>query len=100
MSPLDPSHTSLQPPPSPPRSGFSPYVLGGLGIAALGTAYLFFGTGGSAQDTAKELSSQARGITAAAEGKVGLRRGKEDYQKVYDKIAEELELEGYDGQSS
>lgn len=26
-----------------------------------------------------------------------MRRGKEEYQKVYDKIAEEMEQEGYDG---
>ena len=69
-----------------------------MGAAALGAAYLFFGTDGSPEDTAKEIGSAARGAAAAVEGKVGLRRGKEDYQKVYDRIAEELEVEGYDGE--
>jgi cytochrome c peroxidase len=34
------------------------------------------------------------------EGKVGLRHSQADYQKVYDRIAESLEKEGYDGESS
>jgi cytochrome c peroxidase len=89
-----------QPPPSAPRQAFSPYVLAAVGATALGAAYYFFGTQGTAQDTAKELGSTARGATAAVEGKIGLRRGREEYQKVYDKIAEELELEGYDGESA
>lgn len=68
-------------------------------MAALGGAYLFFGTDGSARDTAKELGSEARGVAAAAEGKLGLRHSQQDYQKVYDAIAEEMELENYDGES-
>lgn len=58
---------------------------------------MFFGTDGSARDTAKELGSEARGLAAAAEGKLGLRHSQQDYQKVYDRIAETLEKEGYDG---
>lgn len=84
------------PPPSPPRKASSPYFLGGVVLAAAGAAYLFFGTDGSARDTAKELGSEARGIAAAAEGKLGLRHSQQDYQKVYDRIAESLEKEGYD----
>ena len=71
-----------------------------MGAAALGAAYLFFGTSGSAKDTAKELGSAARGAAASVEGKVGLRRGKDEYQKVYDRIADSLEVEGYDGESA
>ena len=76
-----------------------PWFLGALGLAAAGGAYLFYGTDGSARDTAKELGSEARGIAAAAEGKLGLRHSQADYQKVYDAIAEEMERENYDGMS-
>ena len=37
-------------------------------------------------------------MVAAVEGKVGMRHSQADYQKVYDKIAEEMEVEGYDGE--
>lgn len=87
---------SRVPPPSGPRQSASPYALAGVGIAALGAAYYFFGTDGSAKETAKELGSSARGMAAVAESKTGMRRGKEDYQKVYDRIAEELDVEDYD----
>ncbi|OCF33440.1 cytochrome c peroxidase, mitochondrial [Kwoniella heveanensis CBS 569] len=83
-------------PPPPPRSSSVPYLLAGVGAAALGAAYLFYGTDGSPRDTAKELASDARGVAAAAEGKLGLRHSQKDYQKVYDRIAETLEKEGYD----
>ena len=72
----------------------------GVGAVALGAAYYFFGTEGSARDTAKELGSKGRGMAAAVEGKMGLRRGQDEYQKVYDKIAEELEVENHDGELS
>jgi cytochrome c peroxidase len=39
-------------------------------------------------------------VAAAVEGKVGLRHSKDDYQKVYDRIAELMEKEGYDGKST
>lgn len=74
-------------------------MLLGVGAAAAGTAYLFYGTSGSARDTAKEIGSTARGVAAAAEGKLGLRHSKEDYQKVYDAIADSMEVEGYDGKA-
>jgi cytochrome c peroxidase len=86
-----------QTPPPPPGKSNVPWFLGALGVAALGGAYLFYGTDGSARDTAKELGSEARGIAAAAEGKLGLRHSQADYQKVYDAIAEEMERENYDG---
>ena len=35
---------------------------------------------------------------AAAEGKLGMRHSKADYQKVYDKIAEMMEKEDHDGE--
>lgn len=70
-----------------------------MGAVAAGAAYLFYGTDGSPRDTAKELGSKARGVAAAAEGKVGLRHSQADYQKVYDRIAEMMEKEDYDGGS-
>ena len=51
------------------------------------------------KDTGKELDTKIRGAVAVVEGKTGLRRGQADYQKVYDRIAEKLEQEGYDGES-
>ncbi|KAK4684412.1 hypothetical protein P7C73_g5767, partial [Tremellales sp. Uapishka_1] len=84
------------PPPPPPGKSYAPYYLGGIGAIAAGTAYYFYGTEGSANDTAKEIGSTARGVAAAAEGKLGLRRGKEDYKKVYDRIAETMEVEDHD----
>ncbi|KAL7423300.1 heme peroxidase [Cryptotrichosporon argae] len=84
------------PPPPPPGKSNVPYFLGALGVVAAGAAYAFYGTDGSAADTAKELESKAKGVAVGVEGKLGLRRGKEDYQKIYDRIAEELEVEGYD----
>ncbi|WVR06298.1 cytochrome c peroxidase, mitochondrial [Kwoniella sp. DSM 27419] len=83
-------------PPPPPRSSNVPYMLAGVGAVALGAAYFFFGTDGTPRETAKEVGSAARGVAAAAEGKLGLRHSQEDYQKVYNRIAEELEKEGYD----
>ncbi|WWD04925.1 cytochrome c peroxidase, mitochondrial [Kwoniella europaea PYCC6329] len=83
-------------PPPPPRSSSVPYLLAGVGLAAAGAAYLFYGTDGTPRETAKELESTARGAAAAAEGKLGLRHSQKDYQKVYDRIAETLDKEGYD----
>ena len=68
-----------------------------VGAAGLGLAYYFFGTSGSARDTGRELDSKVRGAVAAVEGKVGMRRGQEEYQKVYNRVADMLEEEGYDG---
>ncbi|ORX40127.1 heme peroxidase [Kockovaella imperatae] len=84
------------PPPSPPRASASPYALAVVGLSGLGLAYYFFGTDGSARQTGRELDSKARGALAAVEGKVGMRRGQEDYQKVYNRIAGMLEEESYD----
>lgn len=73
--------------------------MGVLALAAAGGVYFFYGTDGSAKDTAKELGSDVRGVAAAVEGKLGLRHSQADYQKVYDAIAKEMEVEGYDGES-
>lgn len=74
-----------------------PLWLGGVLAAAAGGAYLFFGTEGTAHDTAKEIGSTAKGVAQAVERKTGFAHSKEDYQKVYDAIAAELEKEGHDG---
>lgn len=95
--PGPPKSDSPQNPPPPPRSSNIPLYLAGVGALAAGAAYLFYGTEGSPNDTAKELGSKARGLAAAAEGKAGLRHSQADYQKVYDRIAEVMEKEDYDG---
>ncbi|WVO18566.1 cytochrome c peroxidase, mitochondrial [Cryptococcus depauperatus] len=82
--------------PPPPRSSSVPIWLGAVGLAALGAAYYFYGTFGSPSDSAKQADTVVRGAVATVEGKVGLRRGKDEYQKVYDRIADTLEKEGYD----
>ena len=92
------SFAPYQQPASKPRASASPYALAGLGVVGVGLLYYFFWTPGTARETGKELDTKARGALAAVEGKVGMRRGQEEYQKVYDKIAEELEVEDYDGQ--
>jgi len=43
-----------------------------------------------------ELKSKAKGLGAAAEGKLGMRHSQADYQKVYDKIMEMMEKEDHD----
>jgi cytochrome c peroxidase len=86
-----------QHPPPPPRASSIPYMLGGVGLAAAAAAYLFFGTDGTAQDTAKEIGTAAKGAVQTVEQKTGLAHSQADYQKVYDAIAESLEVEGYDG---
>jgi cytochrome c peroxidase len=43
-----------------------------------------------------ELKSKAKGLGAAAEGKLGMRHTQADYQKVYDEIAEMMEKEDHD----
>jgi cytochrome c peroxidase len=73
-------------------------MLGALGALAAGTAYYFYGTAGTPKETAMELKSKAEGLGAAAEGKLGMRHSKADYQKVYDKIAEMMEKEDHDGE--
>jgi len=73
-------------------------MLGALGALAAGTAYYFYGTAGTPQETAQELKSKAEGLGAAAEGKLGMRHSKADYQKVYDRIAEMMEKEDHDGE--
>jgi len=84
------------PPPPPPRSSSVPYLLGGVGLAAAGAAYLFFGTSGSAEDTAKEIGTAAKGALEAVERKTGLAHSQKDYQQVYEAIAAEMERENYD----
>ena len=74
-------------------------MLGVLGALAAGTAYYFYGTDGTPQETAMELKSKAKGLGAAAEGKLGMRHSQADYQKVYDKIMEMMEKEDHDGES-
>lgn len=91
--------SSFQNPPPPPGKSNIPLYLAGVGALAAGAAYLFYGTEGTPRDTAKELGSKARGLAAAAEGKAGLRHSQADYQKVYDRIAEVMEKEDYDGRS-
>ena len=73
-------------------------MLGVVGALAAGTAYYFYGTAGTPEETARELKSKAQGLGAAAEGKLGLRHSQADYQKVYDRICEMMEKEDHDGE--
>ncbi|ODO05221.1 cytochrome c peroxidase, mitochondrial [Cryptococcus wingfieldii CBS 7118] len=84
------------PKPSPPGASATPYLLAGVGAAALGAAYYFYGTSGTPKEAARTADTAVRSAAATAEGKTGLRRGQEEYQKVYDHIADTLEKEGYD----
>lgn len=87
----------MQGKPSPQRSSNTGYLLAGFGIAAAGAAYYFYSSGATARDSTGKADTAVRGAVATAEAKTGLRRGKDDYQKVYNRIAETLEKEGYDG---
>ena len=87
----------VQPPPPPPGKSNVPYMLLAVGAAAGGAAYFFFGTEGSAGDSAGKADTAVRGAVAAVEKSTGMRRGIEEYQKVYNRIAEQLDVEDYDG---
>ncbi|CED82030.1 cytochrome c peroxidase [Phaffia rhodozyma] len=83
------------PPPSPAAVNASktPYFLGGLGLVLIGGAYYFFQPGVSVKDQGKKVDTAVRSVAASVEGKVGLRRGKEDYVKVYNRLAELLDAD-------
>lgn len=74
-------------------------IFGALAAAAAaGGAYYFLGTDATPADRVKELKTAGKGAASAAEEKLGLRRPQEDYQKVYNKIADTLEVDDYDGE--
>lgn len=50
----------------------------------------------STKDQGKKIDTAVRSAAASAEGKLGLRRGKEDYLQVYNRIAELLDAEDGD----
>ncbi|OWZ61950.1 cytochrome c peroxidase, mitochondrial [Cryptococcus neoformans] len=82
--------------PSAPRSSNTGYIFAGLGVAAVGAAYYFYGTGRTEHDSTNKADTVVREAVATVEAKTGLRRGKDEYQKVYNRIAETLDKEGYD----
>lgn len=94
-----PARAHTQPPPPPPGKSNVPYMLLAVGAAAGGAAYYFYGTAGSAADSANKADTAIRGAVASVEQSTGLRRGIQEYQKVYNRIAETLDVEDYDGQS-
>jgi hypothetical protein len=89
---------SEQPPSAPQGKSNTPLILALVGAAAAGGAYYYYGATSTPTEAAKELGTQVDSARAVAENKLGLKRSKDDYQKVYNRIAETLEKDDYDGE--
>jgi cytochrome c peroxidase len=93
------SDVSEQPPSAPQGKSNTPLILALVGAAAAGGgAYYYYGATSTPTEAAKELGTQVDSARAIAENKLGLKRSKDDYQKVYNRIAETLEKDDYDGE--
>jgi hypothetical protein len=57
--------------------------LGGLAVALGGAAFYFFGMGQSPEGQGKNVATAVKGAKATVEAATGMKRDKEDYQKVY-----------------
>lgn len=57
--------------------------LGGIALALGGTAYYFYGQGESPESQGRNVGTAIKGAKAVAEAQAGLKRGQEEYQKVY-----------------
>ncbi|KAI5453506.1 heme peroxidase [Naganishia albida] len=80
-----------------PKSGSSNGLLiGGLAAAAAGGAYYFLATDATPKERLKELETAGKEAGAVAEAALHMKRKPEDYQKVYNRIAEKLEADDYD----
>lgn len=70
----------------------------GLGAAAAAAGgYYFYSSGLTPNEAGKEAATAAKQGVAIAKAQAGFKPTKEDYQKVYNRIADALEAEGYDG---
>lgn len=85
--------------PAPPSAGGTSWIqlalAAGLGAAGGATALTFFG--GSTSDLKKETETAAKGAARSAKVAANFVPTKQDYQKVYDRIADILEAGDYDG---
>ncbi|KAF7782144.1 CAZyme family AA2 [Agaricus bisporus var. burnettii] len=75
------------PPPPPPKSNTALYA--GIGAAAVGGLALYFFT-----DFGKEADTAAKSAVQTTKSATGFVPGKEDYQKVYNRIAEIIDDAG------
>jgi cytochrome c peroxidase len=75
------------------------YAALAAGVVGAG-GYYFYGTSATPAERVEELKTVGREAEQIAEAKTGLGLKKqEDYQKVYNRIAEMLEQDDYDGES-
>jgi len=84
------------PPSAPQGKSNTPLILGLVGAAAAGGAYYYFGATSTPSEAVKEIGTKADSARAVAENKLGLKKSKDEYQKVYNRIAETLEKDDYD----
>lgn len=84
---------------SKPSGSNNTLIFAALGAAALGAGgYYFYGTDATPAERVEEIKTVGREVERVAEAKTGLGlKKKEDYQKVYNRIAETLEQDEYDG---
>ena len=74
------------------------YAALAAGVAGAG-GYYFYGTSATPAERIEEIKTVGREAEQVAEAKTGLGlKKKEDYQKVYNRIAEMLEVDDYDGE--
>jgi len=75
------------------------YAALAAGVVGAG-GYYFYGTSATPAERVEELKTVGREAEQIAEAKTGLGSKKQgDYQKVYNRIAEMLEQDDYDGES-
>lgn len=61
-----------------------------------GAGYFFFGTSATPAEQGRLVETKVKQAGAVAEAATGLKRGQADYERVYQKIADILDVEGYD----
>lgn len=81
-------------PPPPPKASSNTSIYVGLGLAAVGGAGYYFFTSGS--DTSREAGTAIKSAAQSVKAATPFVPTKEDYQKVYNKIAEILDASDYD----
>lgn len=82
-----------------PKSSNNTLLYAALGAGVVGAgAYYLYGTDATPSDRAEEIKTVGRQAKQVAGAQTGVgQKSKEDYQKVYNRIAETLEKEDYDG---
>lgn len=98
---LQPKQQSLTFPLQPKSGSSNGLLIGGLAAAAVaGGAYYFLATDATPKERLMELETAGKEAGAVAEAALHMKRKPEDYQKVYNRIAEKLEADDYDGEST